>query len=160
KASSGTHELHGGIRDRYISLGREMSALGYPITDETGTPDGYGRFNTFEGGAIYWTPSTGAKYVLGAIRDYWANAGWETSGYGYPTTDEVAEHDPTWGDWRHSDFQHGSIYWNAVLAGQGKPATFGLYTDIASKFWDVRQNGTLRWLGFPIGSEAPTPRRS
>ena len=43
--------------------------LHYPVTDETGTPDGVGRFNHFEGGSIYWTPGTGAKEVHGAIRD-------------------------------------------------------------------------------------------
>jgi uncharacterized protein with LGFP repeats len=24
--------------------------LGYPVTDETGTPDGHGRYNHFQGG--------------------------------------------------------------------------------------------------------------
>jgi len=32
----GAHEVHGAIRDKYASLGWEMSYLGYPTTDELG----------------------------------------------------------------------------------------------------------------------------
>src|SRR5580704_5485050 len=39
----GTHEVHGAIRDRWILLGAETGFLGYPITDESGTPDSVGR---------------------------------------------------------------------------------------------------------------------
>src|SRR5919199_153072 len=75
-----------------------------PLTDETGTPDGVGRFNHFAGGSIYWTPETGAHEVHGAIRDKWANMGWERSELGYPTSDE---HDIPGG--RISQFQRGEI---------------------------------------------------
>src|SRR5664280_2102801 len=64
---TGAHEVRGAIRDLWASLGWERSALGYPVTDETGTPDGVGRFNGFQGGAVYWTPRTGAHEVHGAI---------------------------------------------------------------------------------------------
>jgi uncharacterized protein with LGFP repeats len=62
-------------------MGWERSFLGYPVTDETGTPDGIGRFNHFSNAAsIYWTPSTGAWSIHGAIRDKWASlAGSEAS---------------------------------------------------------------------------------
>ncbi|PRQ10319.1 hypothetical protein C1Y63_12085, partial [Corynebacterium sp. 13CS0277] len=50
--------------------------------------DGVGRFNHFENGSIYWTPSTGAHIVAGNIREYWKRQGWERSRYGYPAGEE------------------------------------------------------------------------
>ena len=105
----GAFEVHGKIRDEWAATGWEAGILGYPLTDETPTPDGIGRFNVFEQGSIYWTPDTGAHEVNGRIRDAWANAGWEAGALGYPISDEYAV---TGG--RRSDFQHGSITWDAA----------------------------------------------
>lgn len=89
-ATGGAREVHGAIRAKYLALGAEASVLGYPTTDETGTPDGIGRFNHFESGSIYWTPNTGAWEVHGLIRGYWAANGWERNpNLGYPITDEL-----------------------------------------------------------------------
>jgi uncharacterized protein with LGFP repeats len=85
-----THEVHGAILEKYQELGAESSFLGYPVTDESGTPDGVGRFNHFQAGSIYWTPSTGAHEVHGLIRDYWSAHGWErNAALGYPISDEL-----------------------------------------------------------------------
>src|SRR5882757_8240111 len=54
--ATGAHEVHGDIRGKWASLGWERGFLGYPVGDESGTPDGVGRFNHFQGGSIYWTP--------------------------------------------------------------------------------------------------------
>jgi len=59
------HEVHGAIRGKWEELEWERGFLGYPVTDETPTPDGRGRFNPFEGGSIYWTPETGARVQEG-----------------------------------------------------------------------------------------------
>ncbi|MDF0650752.1 MAG: hypothetical protein P0121_04685 [Nitrospira sp.] len=107
--STDAHEVHGAIRGKWASLGWERSFLGYPLTDESTTPDGVGRYNHFQGGSIYWTPSTGAHEVHGAIRGKWASLGWERSFLGYPTSDELSTED---GTGRYSEFQHGSIYWS------------------------------------------------
>ena len=107
--STGACEVHGAIRGKWASLGWERSFLGYPLTDESTTPDGIGRYNHFQGGSIYWTPSTGAHEVHGAIRGKWASLGWERSFLGYPTSDELTTED---GIGRYSEFQHGSIYWS------------------------------------------------
>ncbi len=106
--AGGAFEVHGVIRDKWADVGWEAGMLGYPMTDETPTPDGVGRYNVFEGGSIYWSPDTGAHEVHGVIRDAWANTGWELGPLGYPTSDE---HDVDTG--RRSDFEHGSITWNA-----------------------------------------------
>jgi len=83
--------------------------LGYPVTDETGTPDGVGRFNGFQGGAVYWTPRTGAHEVHGAILSTWASLGWERSALGYPVSDEFVV-----AGGRQSNFERGSISWTAA----------------------------------------------
>lgn len=106
---TGAYEVHGAIRDKWAALGWEKSFLGYPLTDESITPDGIGRYNHFQGGSIYWTPSTGAYEVHGLIRDKWAELGWEKSCLGYPISDE----ENSTGGWaRQSRFQHGIIQWS------------------------------------------------
>ena len=82
----GAHEVHGAIHDKYASLGFERSVLGYPTTDEIAKPDGVGKFNRFQSGSIYWTPSLGAHEVHGPIHSKYL--GWEEGFLGYPTTDE------------------------------------------------------------------------
>jgi LGFP repeat-containing protein len=90
ETSAGAFEVHGAIREKYLALGAEASILGYPRTDETGTPDGVGRFNHFQSGSIYWTPGTSAYEVHGLIRDLWASLGWERNPQlGYPISDEL-----------------------------------------------------------------------
>jgi LGFP repeat len=112
--TTAAHEVHGAIHEKWSELGWEN--FGYPSTDETGTPDGVGRFNHFHnitnGGdsSIYWTPTTGAHEVHGAIRTEWAGLGWET-GLGYPTTDEFQTPDLIW---ECSQFTRGSIIWSRI----------------------------------------------
>ena len=106
---TGAHEVHGEIRIKWAKLGGSRSFLGYPLTDETGTPDRVGRFNHFQGGSIYWTPETHAHEVHGAIRDKWASMGWERSELGYPVSDEKALQNGG----RFSKFQKGIITWTA-----------------------------------------------
>ena len=110
---TGAHEVHGAIRGRYLELGGPSGVLGLPATDETGTPDGVGRYNHFSGSnagsSIYWSPATGAHEVYGAIRAQWSALGWERSRLGYPTS---GEYGITGG--RRNDFQHGSILWHAA----------------------------------------------
>jgi uncharacterized protein with LGFP repeats len=108
---AGAHEVHGDIRLKWAHLGAVRSFLGFPVTDETGTPDGVGRFNHFQGGSIYWTPGLGAHEVHGAIRDRWASMGWERGRLGYPISDELGAAD---GRTRLSRFQGGTITWTAA----------------------------------------------
>ncbi|HEY5952027.1 MAG TPA: hypothetical protein VIV40_41305, partial [Kofleriaceae bacterium] len=107
--STGAFEVHGAIRDKWAELGWEAGPLGYPVSNETKTPDNAGRFSVFQHGSIYWSPQTGAHEVRGAIRDKYAQTGWETGTLGYPTSDEYAV-----GNGRRSDFQHGSITWDSA----------------------------------------------
>jgi len=102
-SGTGAHEVHGAILARWVAIGREAK-FGFPLTDETGTPDGRGRFNHFETGSIYWTPQTNAHEIVGATKDVWATQGWEHGPLGYPTAAEFSL-----GGITFQDFEHGYL---------------------------------------------------
>jgi hypothetical protein len=103
----GAHAVYGAIAVKWTESGRENGVLGYPLTDESGTPDGIGRYNHFEfDGSIYWTPRTGAHLLYGAIRERWKNEGWEKGVEGYPTSDVLSN-----GLINYNTFEHGMINW-------------------------------------------------
>ena len=147
--------IHGAIRDKWASMGWERGVLGYPTTDETGTPDGIGRFNHFTGtgaSSIYWTPNTGAHSVMGAIHAEWAATGWELGPMGYPITDETTTPD---GVGRYNHFSKaGSIYW---APNTGAHAVYGAIRGLWSSMGWERS-----WLGYPTSDEYSVPggRRS
>ncbi len=102
-------EVHGAIGSKYKSLGGATGNFGFPMTDETMTPDRVGRFNRFEHGSIHWKPTIGAHETRGLIRDLWAAGGWENNGrLGYPISDELTV--PGKAD-RFSDFEDGVVRW-------------------------------------------------
>ena len=111
--ATGAFEVHGDIRAKYNALGTADGVLGLPLTDETGTPDGVGRYNHFQGGSIYWTPSTGPMMVRGPIRDLWASQGWERGPFGYPVADpdyKVVAHPVANAAEYAGVFQGGALY--------------------------------------------------
>lgn len=135
---TGTHTVHGAIRNLWASFGWERSFLGYPTTDETLVPNGTGFYNHFQYGSIYWSQASGAHAIYGLIRDKWAQLGWETSTLGYPTTDETGTPD---GVGRYNHFQRGSIYWTPAT---GAVKVDGAIRDLwASKGWETS------CLGYP-----------
>lgn len=66
-------------------------------------------YQKHQGGAIVWSPATGAHISVGAIRGLWAETGFEAGGLGYPVTDEV-------GGLRnggaYQNYQGGVIVWS------------------------------------------------
>src|SRR5262249_59932899 len=56
---TGAHVVYGDIGALYNSSGGPASNLGLPTSDEQGIPDN-GRVQSFQYGAICWSPSTGA----------------------------------------------------------------------------------------------------
>lgn len=144
--NTGAHEIHGSIRQRWSQLGWETSFLGYPLCDETVTPDGVGRFNHFQGGAIYWHPNIGAFEIHGAIKDRWAELGWERGFLGYPTTDETPTPD---GRGRFNHFQGGSIYWHPDTGA------FEVHGEIRRRWAELGWERSF--LGYPITNETATP---
>lgn len=104
-AATGAREVHGAIRDRWQETGWEQGPLGLPTTDEIATPDGIGRYNHFEQGSIYWSPSRGAHRVVGVLRSEWAALGWEQGRLGYPTAEPVTSNAGT-----HQRFAGGVVF--------------------------------------------------
>jgi hypothetical protein len=141
-ASSGAWSVHGAILQHYLQVGGPTGILGFPITDETGTPDGVGRYNHFQQGSMYWTPTTGAHEVNGAIANEWAALNWEKGVLGYPTTDETSTPD---GVGRYNHFQQGSVYWTFATGAHE------VHGAIANKW------AALGWersfLGYPVTDE-------
>ena len=92
KGSVKTSAMWGGILAKWLELGAasEKNPVGLPVTDELSAPDNVGRFNHFTKGSIYWTPKTGAQFVMGAIRGKWSYMHWERGPAGYPKTGELA----------------------------------------------------------------------
>lgn len=101
--------VKGSIYSKWSQLRRGMGVLGYPVTDETSTPDGRGRYNHFQNGSIYWTPQTGAFEVHGLIRYKWSQNNWERGVLGYPVSDEGQTPD---GMGRYNHFEGGSVYYH------------------------------------------------
>ena len=150
--STGTHQVCGAILAKYQALGGPSGFLGYPVTDETGTPDGVGRFNHFSNnGSIYWTPSTGAWSIHGAIRSKWASLGWERSFLGYPITDETGTPDGV-GRFNHFSSTGGwgaSVYWTP---GTG---AWSIHGAIRSKWASMGWERSC--LGYPVSDEFGIP---
>jgi uncharacterized protein with LGFP repeats len=147
--ATGAQAVGGAIRGRWASLGWERSRLGYPVTDELATPDRRGRYTHFQGGSIYWSPSTGAWQVGGAIRARWADLGWENSALGYPVTNELATPDRRG---RYTHFQGGSIYWTPATGAH--PVLAETRAEWAALGWETSR------LGYPVTGTARTPDRS
>ncbi|HEY0561595.1 MAG TPA: FG-GAP-like repeat-containing protein [Frankiaceae bacterium] len=152
--ATGAWSVRGAILSRYQALGGAGGPLGFPTTDELGTPDKVGRFNHFTGNgvgaSIYWTPQTGAWSVRGAIRNHWAQLGWEAGALGYPTTDELGTPDGV-GRFNHftGNGAGASVYWSP---GTGAWAVKGaIRVHWAQLGWE---NGPL---GYPTTDEGVTP---
>ncbi|GAC1651235.1 MAG: hypothetical protein NVS4B6_27230 [Mycobacterium sp.] len=93
----------GAIYARWHAMGGMNGPLGAPTSPETPCA-GSARYVTFDKGAIYWSPQTGAVPVTGAIYDAWASLGFERGALGLPTSAEIQEP-----EWIVQNFQHGTL---------------------------------------------------
>lgn len=106
--ASGAHVSTGAIRGLWAATGYENGYLGYPTSDEvSGLKDG-GVYQMYQGGAIMWSPATGAHPSVGAIRSMWAGTGFESGRLGYPTSGEI----PGANGSVTQHYQGGSITWS------------------------------------------------
>ncbi|MGZ4588791.1 MAG: SpoIID/LytB domain-containing protein [Mycobacteriaceae bacterium] len=136
----------GAIAVHYNELGGAAGFLGAATTNELGTPNGKARYNHFQGGSIYWSPTTGAREVHGSIRELWAALGWEAGFLALPTTDEYGTPN---GKARYNHFESGSIYWSpATGAHEVHGAIRGTW---AAYGWEAGL------LGLPLTNEFGTP---
>lgn len=113
--ATGTHGIHGGIRNAWVRAGELDSWYGLPSSDEkTGLRDG-GVRQDFEGGAIFWSRATSGHGVHGGIGNYYLARGAQ-DWLGYPDSEEYTD---SRGRTRQ-DFQLGYITWRS---GEGSTAT-------------------------------------
>ncbi|MBB2901008.1 subtilisin family serine protease [Kineococcus radiotolerans] len=139
--------VHGAIGVTYSAKGGDTGILGaprgeeFPVKASSGTDGRVQRFAANDG-LVYWSSSTGAHEVHGAISRRFGQLGWEGSGLGFPTTDEL----PIRGG-AASHFQGGSIYWSPATGAQ---VVKGAIRDRwASMGWETSH------LGLPTGEEFP-----
>lgn len=146
--ATGAHEVHGYIRNKWASLGWEQGILGFPRSDELTAPDNAGKYSFFEGGSLWYHPSTGndAFLVKGAILQKWTALRRGMGVLGYPRTDELTTPD---GRGRYNHFQNGSIYWTPQT---GANEVHGL---IRQKWADNSWERGV--LGYPVTGESLTP---
>jgi uncharacterized protein with LGFP repeats len=143
-AQSLAFEVHGNIALKFYSLKAENGLLTYPTSDETVVPDGVGRVSHFNGGDIYWTPSTGAFEVHGFILGRYAGIGGPQSVLGYPLSDETEASDNTG---RFNQFQSGVIYW------KGTTGAHEVHGAILTQWKSL--NSQAGSLGYPLTNEIP-----
>ncbi|MEX3514652.1 MULTISPECIES: alpha/beta hydrolase-fold protein [unclassified Corynebacterium] len=80
------HIVHGAIGAKYKEMGGATTGLGFPTSDEIKIKGG--AFQEFEHGNIYWSPKTGAHFIMhGKIFEDWGKRGYEQGEMGYPTSD-------------------------------------------------------------------------
>jgi uncharacterized protein with LGFP repeats len=141
-AAGGAHRVFGAIREIWARHGLENGGLGYPTTDEICGLRGGGCYQLFQGGAVYWSPATGAQRVIGGIGATWARYGGANGGLGYPVTGESCG---LRGGGCYQLFQGGSIYWSPAT---GAHVVLGAIRDA----W-ARQGLENGRLGYPTSDE-------
>ncbi|MGO4186978.1 GH25 family lysozyme [Pseudarthrobacter sp. TAF60_1] len=153
----------GAIRSLWMSTKSENGPLGYPTGRETCGLRDAGCYQSFQGGQIHWTGSTGAQLTrAGAIRTEWASSGYESGVLGYPMGPETCGLKD---GGCFQSFQGGQVHWSpasgAHLTRAGAIATYwgqsgwengplGYPTDIetcntAGACYQQFQNGILDW---------------
>ncbi|MET1017690.1 MAG: hypothetical protein ABWX76_12775 [Leifsonia flava] len=106
-SKTGPRYVIAGIDKAYAAMGGVGSAYGYPMTDSK-SYGSYGFGQDLTAGAIYWSPSTGAKLTSGALGAAYKELGGPASPLGYPTGDYL----PTPDGGRSQQFQNGTMYWS------------------------------------------------
>ena len=125
---------------KYAAFGGPSSVLGNPTGNEVAIAGGSWR--TYQRGAIYWSPATGAHEVQGGIwAKYLAVGG--PARWGFPTTDESAAPDG-----RYSAFERLIIGWTP---------TYGAHTVANGDLIEYRKIGGPASYGIPYIDEARTP---
>ncbi len=134
--------IDGPMLDKYLALGGAGGDLGYPLgIPACGAPRD-GCVQRFQGGSIYWTGSTGARVVSGAVRSRWAAAGGPSGSMGFPTTDTIC-------GLRKGgcgqNFTGGSVYWSPATGAR-------VVTGVIRARW-VRSGGVYSRYGYPIAAQ-------
>jgi uncharacterized protein with LGFP repeats len=140
--ATGAKVVRGAILERYVAAGGP-AALGYPSTDDVAAANGGARVE-LQGGAIYWSSTTGAHVVRGDILARWRQWGAESGALGYPTGDETAGPDGGY----LTTFRGGTVYWSP---GTGAAVVRGAILE------RYEAAGGPAELGYPTADDGPAP---
>ncbi|MGY1840569.1 MULTISPECIES: LGFP repeat-containing protein [unclassified Modestobacter] len=102
--NTGAHPVGGAFYQYWAARGWENSWLGYPASNEI--PLNGGVLQRFQGGTLYWSPSTGAHTVVGEFYTLWDSLNWERGPLGYPASAPA----PAAAGGTFQRFQYGAIY--------------------------------------------------
>jgi uncharacterized protein with LGFP repeats len=143
--------MHGAIGALWASLGAERSKLGFPATDEIGGEPRGGVYQQFVSGGtrvseIYWSPASGAHYLLGAIRSAMGIPK-VFENIGYPITNEIGGL-KNGGVYQRFQFKNGAIYYSP---GSGAWPVMGAIRAA----WAATGAERGR-LGYPVSVEFPS----
>jgi hypothetical protein len=136
-----TQECGTPIAEKYAELGGPNGFLGAVVAAEKAASDGRGRYALYQGGNIYWTSSTGAHEVHGAILSEFGKQASVRGVLKYPTSDTLTSSDKRS---RYSNFEGGRIYY------LGDAGTFTVPNPFFAKHESMR--GVHGYLGYPASS--------
>jgi hypothetical protein len=130
------------IIDRWNQSNAEWGTLGYPTMDTVCGLAAGGCYQLFQNSiVIYWSPSTGAHTVGGAIRAKWGSTGSEWGPLGYPISDE--QYGNKGSGAAYQLFQNGRVYWTGS-------ASYEILNPIIDR-WN-QSNAEWGTLGYPVTS--------
>ncbi len=141
-ATYGARIIRGPILATYVALGASAGALGMPTIDEGAAGVAGSRYQAFSRGRIYWSASTGARAVYGAILKKYISIGGSRSYLGLPTTSEYAI---TAG--RRNRFVGGTITW---YKSSGRVYVRGIWKPSVLRVTAAQMPYTYR-SGCPVG---------
>jgi uncharacterized protein with LGFP repeats len=146
---TGTHEVHGAIRECYEFGNWDL--LGLPRTDELDGATSGARYNLFENGAIYWSPRTGACEMAGQMYAKYQSLGGEKGFLGLPKVYKESPADRYNKVYEKGyeicELEHGELYYGEELG-----AAYEVHGAILSRY---RERFLKERLGLPTSDESP-----
>ncbi|WP_328292587.1 Ltp family lipoprotein [Kineococcus sp. NBC_00420] len=132
----------GSFAELWSSQGGQSGFLGQPTSGEVPIKNG-GVFQNFQGGTLYWSPSTGPHSVSGDFFRFYGGQGYENGFLGYPTSQEVLIR----AGGVFQNYQGGTLYWSP---GAGAHSVSGSFRAL----YGARgyENGVF---GYPVSQEVP-----
>jgi uncharacterized protein with LGFP repeats len=148
--TTGTHAVFDAISDTYNANGAGTGWLGFPTSDVIQSYTGV--YQQFQRGSMWWSPTTGAHAVGGAIGETWRYHGTGNGWMGFPISDEY----PTGNEYpypgQRQDFQFGSILWSPTTGAWPIGGAIGAYHNTRGAYYSAIGVGYSD-LGYPVGFE-------
>ncbi|WP_337248077.1 L,D-transpeptidase family protein [Pseudarthrobacter sp. ATCC 49987] len=107
--ATGSSPLWGANRAAYINQGAQNGGLRYPVGSEICGLRAGGCMQNFQGGQLFWSPTTGSNTVWGAVGATWTSRGGPSGSLGYPTETEKC-----WSGGCQQWFENGSLSWTPI----------------------------------------------